>query len=316
MSGDESDDSREGLDGLPLEAAVSAVVKDPTDSDTVRATLSIVADDGVVQRAAVDDAIARTSDAAATAEQRTELAATKLADVRTMADPVSDLDVVAARLESFDARLDHIEDRMATLGDRVQRIVEHRNDANLYALGLEIQRATTTAEELQRAADEFQFDLDDLGTWLDDPGRRAEELGADADALAASLADLDGVLDTIAAGDTTPDDDLAVTWAEASIRHRITGLLLADLRAELTTLRGWADREGAEQPPDIGPRLDDLASRRDVAGERLEALADPAWRERFSDRLRGLERTVETMEPPVAWGEIEAVVERYRPDVE
>jgi hypothetical protein len=314
---EERADSREGggLDGLSLEAAVGAVVEDPTDSDAVREALAVVAEDGVVSRAAVDDAVGNATRAAATAEKRAELAATKLADVRTMAEPVSDLDVVAARLGSFDARLDRIEERLDTLDERLRRVVEHRNAANLYALGLEIRRVVATAEELGRAADEFQFDLDDFGTWLDDPGHRAEELVADADALAASLEELEGAVDALAADGTEPDDP-AAEWAEASIRHRVTGLLAADLRAELATLRAWADREGAERPPDVEPRLDELASRREAVGERLAALADPAWRERFGDRLRGLERTVGTMEPPVAWGELEAVMERYRPDTE
>ena len=314
---EERGDPREsgGLEGLSLEAAVGAVVKDPTDSDAVRETLAVVAEDGVVSRAAVDDAVENATRAAATAEERAELAATKLADVRTMADPVSDLDVVAARLESFDARLDRIEERLATLDERLRRVVEHRDAANLYALGLEIQQATTAAEEVGRAADEFQFDLDDFGTWLDDPDHRAGELVADADALAASLDESEGVVDALAT-DGTALDDPALEWAEASIRHRVTGPLLSDLRAELATLRAWADREGAERPPDIEPRLDELASRREAVGERLTALADPDWRERFDDRLRGLDRTVEAMEPPVAWGEIEAVIERHRPDTE
>lgn len=314
---EERADPREGggLDGLSLEAAVSAVVEDPTDSDAVRETLAVVAEDGVVSRAAVDDAVGNATRAAATAEKRAELAATKLADVRTMAEPVSDLDVVAARLGSFDARLDRIEERLATLDERLRRVVEHRNAANLYALGLEIQRATTAAEEIGRAADEFQFDLDDFGTWLDDPDHRAEELVADADALAASLEELEGAVDALAADGTEPDDP-AAEWAEASIRHRVTGPLLSDLRTELTALRAWADREGAEGPPDIEPRLDELASRREAVGERLAALADPDWRDRFGDRLQALERTIETIEPPVAWGELEALMERHRPDTE
>lgn len=304
-----------GLDGLPLEAAVSAVVEDSTDSDAVRETLAVVAEDGVVRRSAAAAAVGRASKAAAAAEKRTELAATKLADVRTMAAPVSELDIVAARLEGFDARLDRMRERMATLDERVERIVEHRADANLYALGLEIQQTVATAEELGRAADGFQFDLDDLGAWLDDPGRRGEELVADAAALAASLDELEGTVDALAA-DGTGTDEPAVEWARASIRHRVTGPLLSDLRAELRTLRAWADREDAERPPDIEPRLEGLASRHDAVGDRLAALADPAWQDRFGDRLRALERAVETIEPPVAWGELEALMERHRPDTE
>ena len=315
MNGNDSDAGREGLDGLSLEAAVDAVVADPADSAAVREALAVVTEDGVVRRAAVGDAVARASEAAATAERRIERTAAKLADVHSMADPVSDLDVAAARLESFDARLDRLEERLATLSERVHRAAEHGDSANLYALGLELREATTAAEELAAEADRFQFDLDDLGAWLDDPGRRGEELLADVDALAGSLESLETDVDALAAGDVGTEDP-AVAWAEAAIRHRVTGAVLSDLRAELAALRTWADREGTERPPDVAPRLDALAARRDDAGGRLAALAEPAWRDRFGDRLRGLEDTIETMEPPVAWGEIEAVMERYRPETE
>lgn len=320
MDGDESGEADADLEGLSLDAAVAAVDDESADAETVRETLAVVADDGVIRRTAVDDALANASKVVTTAETRTELAAASLDDARDAAEPVSDLDVVAARLEEFAARFETVEDRAAGLGDRLRAIVDRKNDGDLYDLAREIRGMTAAATEVQRAADDLQFELEEFEAWVESPDRRVAALTDDIDALERSLDDLDGAVTDLEGEDggeeTDREDDAAVAWAQASIQHRVTALMLADLRAELATLREWADREGVDRPSGIEPRLEDLAARHDALGERLADRAEPAWRERFGDRVAALEEALGELEPPVAWGTVESIVAEYRPEAE
>jgi len=90
MTETEHGDSRTDLNGLSVEQAVDIVVDDKDDSGTVRETLAIVSQDGVVRRTSVDDALANASKVVTTAETRVELAEKKLDDVREVSASVPD----------------------------------------------------------------------------------------------------------------------------------------------------------------------------------------------------------------------------------
>ena len=317
------DDEPADLDGAPVGRA-AAVVADEGDAGEARETLAIVARDGVVRRAAVDDAVGNASLVVTTAETRTELAAERLADARAAAAPVADLPPVAGRLDDFEARLDDVESRADALGDAVQEVLGMKADGDLYAIARRVKRVTTAATEVQRAADDLQFEIDSFESWLADADRRAEELAADVDALAESVDDIDAAVESLAAEsaaaeketDAEIETDAASRWAAATVQHRVASLLLADVQAELAALRTWAEREAVAPPSGIEPRLDEVRTRHEAVGERLAARADPAWTARFGDRLAALDETLDAMEPPVAWAEVEAAVEEYRPAVD
>ncbi|WP_144926994.1 halo transducer protein [Halorubrum salsamenti] len=316
MTEAESDDDAAKLDGLPVERAAASVTVDEANSDEIRETLAIVARDGVVRRAAVDDAVANASMVATTAETRVELAGEKLDSAREAAAPVSGRDLVSARVDTFDARLDAIEDRADELGDAIQEALAMKAGGDLFEIARRIRRVTSAATEIQRAADDLQFELDSFEEWLTDADRRVEELTADLDALAESVGELDDVAETLAVDDRDPGSETARTWAAAMVRHRVASLMIADLRAELAALRTWAERDGGAPPSDIEPRLDEIQASHDAVGAQLTANADPKWTARFDDQLTALDEALEAMEPPVAWTEVEAVVEEHRPAIE
>ena len=312
------------LDGASLDRATAAV-DDEGDAGEARETLAILARDGVVRRAAVDDAVANASLVVTTAETRTELASDKLDGAREAAAPVSDLDVVSARIDGFEARLDGVESRADDLGDAVRAVLDMKEDGDLYAIARRIRRVTNAATEVQRAADDLQLEIDDFEAWLADGDRRAEELAADVDALAESVDELAEAADSLAVDveadadretDADSEREAAPRWAAATVQHRVASLLLADVQAELAALRTWAEREGDAPPSGIEPRLDEVRARHETAGERLAASAEPEWTARFGDRLAALDEALEPMEPPVPWAEVEAVVEEYRPAVD
>lgn len=318
-----ADDAQTDLDGLSVEQATEVVVDEESDPDEVRETLAIVARDGVVRRAAVGDAVANASKVVATAETRTELAAEKLDGAREAAAPVSDLDLVSARVGDFDARLDAVEERAADLGDAVQEALAAREDGDLYEVARRIRRVTSAATEVQRAADDLQFEVDSFEEWLSDPDRRADELTADVDAVAEAVTELDGVAERLSGedgtgtpGDGDPEGEGGRAWAAATVRHRVASVMIADLRAEAAALRTWAERESVAPPPDVEGRLDEIRADHEAVGKRLAASAEPEWTARFGDRLAALDEALDATEPPVAWDEVEAVVEEHRPAVE
>ncbi|OYR39627.1 halo transducer protein [Halorubrum sp. Hd13] len=305
------------LDGASVERA-AAVVDDGGGAGETRETLAIVARDGVVRRAAVDDAVANASLVVTTAETRTEFAAGKLDGAREAAAPVADLAPVSGRLDDFDARLADVESRADDLGDAVQEVLDMKGDGDLYEIARRVKRVTTAATEVQRAADDLQFEIDSFEGWLADSDRRVEELDADVDALAASVDELDAAVESLDADGEAAGSErgAAARWAAATVRHRVASLLIADVRAELAALRTWAEREGDAPPSGIGPRLDEVRARHETAGERLAARAEPEWTARFGDRLAALDEALDSMEPPVPWAEVEAVVEEYRPAID
>lgn len=324
--GDEAD----GIAGLSTADAVNAVLEENPglDPGAVEGALQHVTRNGVVRTAAAEATLAETAKIVATPETRLELAALALDEAREAAAPVEDVDVVSARLSRYESRLSAIEERVGTLGEDLQDLVgADFADESLFAVAREIQRIQGTANDLQHAADELQEDVESFERWLAEPAVRREELSADVDAMAESLSGIEGTLASLEEriDDTAHDPaadvdgpDPGETWVEAAIGHRVTGLLVADVRAELADVRGLAEQLGQDDSADthdvpsladVEARLDDLADRRAAIGEKVEALARPVWRERFQERLAAVDDVLTEHEPPVDWGALQIAIE-------
>ena len=327
MTEADADDTTE-LDGLAIERAVDIVGTADADPGELRETLAIVAEDGVVSRAAVDDALANASMVVTTAETRVELAGDKLDNARAAAPSTSDLAFVSDRVDNFDTRLTHIETRADDLGEALQEVVSMKENGDLYEIARRIRRLTNAATEVQQAADDLQLELDTFESWLTDADRRVDELTADIDALADSMSDLADVVDQLENSDDSdadddgedaesdPESETASRWAAAMVRHRVLSLMLTDLRAELTAVQTWAEREAVTSPSGIEPRLDEIQDSHTVLGERLTACADLKWTARFDEQLTALDEALTEMEPPVVWADVDAVVAEHRPAIE
>ncbi|GAB3706520.1 halo transducer protein [Halorubrum pallidum] len=307
-----SDDERADLDGLSVGRAADIIADDEERVSEMRETLAILAQDGTIRRSAVDDAVANASMVVTTAETRVELAAGKLDSARKTAVPVSDLDLVSARITSFEERLHAIEDRADTLGEAIQEILSMKTDGDLYEIARRIRRVTNAATETQRAADDLQLELESFEGWLTNADRRADELVDDVEAVAESINELDTVAEALAGADGDSESEKAQTWIAAMIRHRVVSLMIVDLRAESAALRRWAERESSRPPSAIEPRLDEIETSHEAVGERLTAHANPKWTAQYGDQLTALDEALDSMEPPVAWDEVEAITTEHR----
>ena len=323
MSQEEEGSGGPRLIGRPVEEAVEAVLAedDSRDRGTVRATLDTVTEDGVVSEAAIEEELEEVSKVVSTPETRIELAAMEVKEAKGTAEAegVSDLDTVRTRIGTYESRLEAAEEAIGALGPDLREVIDRRGaGANAYEVAAGLREVRAEADELHRTADELGVDAEEFGRWLTDPGTRYEELEAEIEAVERSLAALSGTADDLDADDgegasSSLPADPGVVWADASLRTRVTALLVTDIEAELDDLRAWPDREGSDDRLDeLGTRLGELDGECRDLEERLDGLTRPSWTDRFGDRLDELEDALDRFAPPVSWGEVEAELERHR----
>jgi len=316
-------DHDDSLDGLSLDAAVDAVVaRTGDDPDAVRATLGRVATDGIVRREAVDDALAHVSKVVSTPETRVENAGMLIDDAREAADEVDHLDSVAARLDEFEERHAAVASQVDDLGDRLQSVVDLANDPDgIYETAIEIRRLNAAANSAQHTADKLGVDAEEFEAWVRNPDRRLAALDDDADAVAGFVDGVAEALDALAAGDV--DASPTTVRFDAALRHRVSRLLLDDLRAEVADLGAWPapgsdDAHGAVDAEDLaalGDRLTILDDRRRSISERLDD-TEAGWRDRYGDRLADFDAALDDHAPPVDWRAIESLLAEYRPETD
>ena len=329
--GGENDDP---IAGLSMEAAIDAVVEgdDRVERVDARVALGHVIEDGTVSWAAADESLVHASKVVSTPETRLELAELALSEAREAAEPVADLDAVRARLDDLETRLADLEAGVADLGADLQAVVrrcEAREDLLAVARGL--RDLTAEANRVHGAIEDLKLDVEAFETWLGSHGVRARELAEDADGLAGNVDALAGAIDELTAAiedgsaggsdhsdaesGREPAADPGLAWFDATLRQRVTSLLVADLRAELDDVRTLADRDGiddGDRLDEVEDALDDLDARVEALDDRLAGLAEADWRARFEDRLTAFASGVEDLEFPIDWGEVQATLDEYR----
>ena len=313
----------DSLDGLSLDAAVDAVVaRGADDADAVRAALTRVTEEGTVRRAAVDDALGHVAKVVSTPETRVENAGMLIDDAREAATAVDHLDGVAERLDDFERRHAAVASRVDDLGDQLQSVVALASDPDdIYEAAVEIRRLNAAANSAQHTADKLGVDAEEFEAWVRHPDRRLDALDDDADAVAGFVDGVAETLDALAAGDVGTDVDPAAVRFDAALRHRVSRLLLDDLRAEVGDLRAWPDpgpddahgAVDADALDALDDRLTGLEERWRSIDDRFDGAA-VEWRDRYDDRLADFETALDDHTPPVDWRAVESLLGEYRPE--
>lgn len=313
----------DSLDGLSLDAAVDAVVaRGADDADAVRAALTRVTEEGTVRREAVDDALGHVAKVVSTPETRVENAGMLIDDAREAATAVDHLDGVAERLDDFERRHAAVASRVDDLGDQLQSVVALASDPDdIYEAAVEIRRLNAAANSAQHTADKLGVDAEEFEAWVRHPDRRLDALDDDADAVAGFVDGVAETLDALAAGDVGTDVDPAAVRFDAALRHRVSRLLLDDLRAEVEDLRAWPDpgpddahgAVDADALDALDDRLTGLEERWRSIDDRFDGAA-VEWRDRYDDRLADFEAALDDHTPPVDWRAVESLLGEYRPE--
>lgn len=330
------------IDGLAIDEAVETIAGDDPDAEpvAVHATLEHVTRDGVVSRQGVEDGLTDAATAVQGAGTRIETVAETIRETREEAGEATDLGAVNSRLGALETDLAMLEDRHEELGGALRDLVSRRGDAaSLYEVATDLRELVADAEALQDDADALLEDVGAFQQWLEAPDRRREELAADLDAVEEALADLSANVEALAeaTADAEGAEDSrwsrvedapepAAVWVDATAQARVHELLLADVRAELDDARALRRREKAgtagkdgragEGAAAVAERLKRLETEAAALRQRLDAVARPAWRDRFDDRLARLDAALGSFEPPIDWGAVEQAIAGIRDETE
>jgi hypothetical protein len=311
----DTDDPR--VFGRPVEEAAAALAaENEADADAVADDISLFVADGVVSRDRVDEALAGLSKVVSTPETRVEVAEREVERAREAAADATDLDAVAHRLAGLDERLADVESTVAGLGPRLSDLLDGaKAPERLHETARGVRKLTDDANAAQLTADELRDDAEATARWARDHEVRVREFGEDLDVVTESVDGVAAATDWLADERAAPPagvetDDPGRVWAETSVGVTVADLLIADLRAELADLRTWAEREGVEPAlADHAADLDALSARRDRLADRLDAAAEPGWRDAHGDRVARAAATVESFDPPVGWGAVRAALD-------
>jgi chromosome segregation ATPase len=309
----------EEMDGLSIEEATERIVQreDAPDRDAVRERLGYVTKDGVVCRDGIEDGLTEAAEIISSPENRIDLARREFETATELAEPVADHPVVASRTETFEERLFGLKDEVDRLGPELNELFNEwlEEPDDVYAMADGLYQHATRGRRIHRMVDELITDLESFQGWLQDESIRFEELERDVEGVDETLDDLTEALAELP-GETESDDlDPVFVWLDAAMRHRLVGLLIDDLETELRGLRAWPEAANEGRPDAIAERIAEVRSRWTDLGDRIEAVARPGWRERFSDRLDSFESDLETFEPPVDWGAVQGTLQDHRAEI-
>lgn len=322
-----ADSTRTGsIEGLSIEDALDEIDPPADERTAVREALTHVAQDGTVCEDGAQAGLSEASLVVSTVENRTEVASDRLSAVRETAARAPDSDLIGRRLSRFERRLRGIRDDGDAVAEDLEALVDQFDETTpLEELGERLRSLTDSARSLQQRADECYVDLDDFEAWLEDPSKRRDALHADLDAIEETLSVLEAEADRLERGDptgrqrdSTGSVDPGLTWVDATIRLRVAGLLLADVREEHAALQAWGTDPPDEAATDtvsdssIADRLESLQADLAALDDRLSAVANPHWRDRFGAELADLDAALDGMAPPVEWGEVQATLEAHR----
>jgi DNA repair exonuclease SbcCD ATPase subunit len=326
----------EEMDGLSIEDATDRILEreDAPDRDAVRDRLAYVTTDGVVCREGIEDGLTEVAEIISTPENRIDLARREFETATELAEPVADLPIVAARLETFEERLLGLKEEIDRLGPELNELFNEwlAEPDDVYAMADALYQHATRGQQTHRMTDELITDLESFQEWVRHEDVRFEELRRDAEGVADSLDDIEDALATLPASDDRDASDgtnqasgsfdgaeepePVFVWVDAAMRHRLVGLLVDDLETELRGLRTWADRAGdGERADDIEERISEIRERWADLEARIDAAARPAWRDRFADRLDAFEADLAAFEPPVDWGEVQGTLQEHQAEI-
>jgi DNA repair exonuclease SbcCD ATPase subunit len=333
----------EEMDGLSTDEAVELILErdDTLDPDDVRERLEYVTREGVVCREGIEDGLGDVSQIIATPENRIDIARREFETAADLAEPVADLAIVAARLEEFEERLLGLKEEIDRLGPELNELfndwLEEHDD--VYAMADGLHQHATRGQRMHQMVDELIVDLESFQEWVQDEETRFDELRQDVEGVDESLANLEGALadleesDPEAKRETDADSEPgaeagereregdepepALIWVDAALRHRLVGLLVADLETELDGLRTWTKREGSASTDldDLAERIETVRDRWEAIDGRIDAAARPAWRERFDDQLAAFENDLDAFDPPVDWAEVQRTLEEHQAEI-
>ena len=293
---------------VPLDELVDDVAdRTGEDPESVRTWLDPFTDDGSVTPEAIEATVTDVSQILATAETRVDLATRTVEDASDAVADVPDLEIVRVRQNAFEERLADLRSDVEGLGGELSAASNDLDSSvDVYEAAVDLHEMTTDAQRIVRVAHDLETEVEAFEAWLGSANRRRDALVDDVEAAEESAESLREIVESL----WNADDPDPERWFDATVQARVLDIVVADLRTETAGLREWAEREDKSFPDDVETRVESV---RDEAAASAEALADrPDWDDRFDKRLEDLDAALSAVEPPVAWGRVDEVIQETR----
>ncbi|OYR41480.1 MULTISPECIES: halo transducer protein [unclassified Halorubrum] len=277
------------------------------DPESVRTWLDPFTDDGSVTPEAIEATVTDVSQILATAETRVDLATRTVEDASDAVADVPNLEIVGVRQNAFEERLADLRSDVEELGGELSAAANDLDSpVDIYEAAVNLHEVTTDAQRIVRVAHDLETEIEAFEAWLGSANRRRDALVDDVEAAEESVESLGETVESL----RNVDDPGLERWFDAAVQARVLDVVVADLRAEAAGLREWAEREDKSFPDDVETRIESI---RDEATASASALADhPDWDDRFDERLEDLDAALSAVEPPVAWGRVDEVIQEAR----
>lgn len=293
---------------VPLDEFVDDVAdRTGEDPESVRTWLDPFTDDGSVTPEAIEATVTDVSQILATAETRVDLATRTVEDASDAVADVPDLEIVRVRQNAFEERLADLRSDVEGLGEELSGAANDLDSpVDIYEAAVDLHEVTTDAQRIVRVAHDLETEIEAFEAWLGSANRRRDALVDDVEAAEESVESLGETIESL----RNADDPGLERWFDAAVQTRVLDVVAADLQAEAAGLREWAEREDKSFPDDIETRIESI---RDEATASASALADhPDWDDQFDERLEDLDAALSAVEPPVAWGRVDEVIQETR----
>jgi hypothetical protein len=227
--------------------------------------------------------------------------------VREAVTAAPDLAIVEARDRAFTDRLADLRDDVDELGTTLASVRTGMDSpVAVYRAGVDLYELTTKAQQIVRVAHDLETELDAFEAWLNSAPRRHDALVDEVDAAESSAASVAETVETLQTA-ANPDPK---RWFDATVQTLVLGVVVDDLRTETVDLREWANTEQKSFPTDVDDRIESL---RDETTACASALEDrPNWEATYDTRLETLKTELAAVDPPVAWGQVDAHVAAAR----
>jgi chromosome segregation ATPase len=293
---------------VPLDEIVDDVAdRTGEDPESVRTWLDPFTDDGTVTPEAIEATVTDVSQILATAETRVDLATRTVEEANEAVADVPDLKIVRVRQSAFEERLADLRSDVEGLGEELSAAASDLDSpVDIYEAAVDLHEVTTDAQRVVRVAHDLETEVEAFEAWLSSANRRRDALVDDVEAAEESAESLGETVESL----ENADDPDPGRWFDAAVQARVLDVVVADLRTEAAGLREWAEREDESFPDDVETRIESV---REAAAANAEGLADRLdWDDRFDERLKDLDAALSALEPPVAWGRVDEVIQEAR----
>lgn len=222
-----------------------------------------------------------------------------------------------ARIDEYEAQFDAMREELAAVADRLDETPrEPASAVAVYGAAERLSTSGRAVNEIAHGLHHVEQGIEEFETWLHDPATRIDALD---DEIRGSERYLDNTEELVERLESGGDGDFQPfdAWLAAHHLQRVMAVVFDELRTDLAELEAWLARRDGEYGDEVArlrDRLDALSERHAACSDRLDAASHhvdefAAKRASVAASIERFEASLDDLEPPVDWGEVEESVQ-------